>query len=333
MLRPKTLAASLLLSAAGIALSCPPARAQTVVTLKHQAPGGADLTFQLTDGRILAQGDNSSDWYVLTPDANGQYVDGTWTQVGSLPADYSPYAFASSVLADGRVVIAGGEYNFGNFALTDLCAIFDPATNKWTKLKPPHGWGYIGDSPSLVLPNGDYLIGRKLSKKIAELNPATLKWTELAFTGKSDFNAEEGWTLMPDGTVLTYDVKNAPNSESYNPATQTWSSLGSTPVPLNSPPAEKSVTYPGGVYHPPGEVGPGMLLPNGNVFATGGTPKGGTFGHTAIYTPGANGAVGTWATGPNFPAGDQAGDSFATRQAMCWWKAIPAGSMNSTAPT
>jgi hypothetical protein len=305
MFRTQKLAACLLLCTAA-------AQAQTVQSLKHQPPGGAGIGFVLTDGRVLYQGNDSAKWYTLTPDSNGQYINGTWAEVGSLPSGYSPDAFASSVLADGRVVIAGGEYNFGNFELTDLSAIFDPKTNTWTSLAPPPGWDYIGDSPSAVLPNGKFLLGRKLDKRIAELDPATLTWTELSSTGKKDFNAEEGWTLMPDGTVLTYDVKKAPNSERYDTVKQRWSTLGSTVVNLASPPAEKSIKYPGGVYHPPGEVGPGILRPDGTVFATGGTNKGASFGHTAIYTPGVNGAAGTWAAGPNFPTGDDSGDSFAS---------------------
>ena len=88
--------------------------------------------------------------------------------------------------------------------------------------------GYIGDSPSTVLPNGDFLIGDKIDQKIAELNPKTMTWKSLKSTGKADFNAEEGWTLLPNGTVLTYDVKNAPNSEIYDPVAETWTSAGST---------------------------------------------------------------------------------------------------------
>ena len=39
---------------------------------------------------------------------------------------------------------------------------------------------------------------------------------------------------------------------------------------------------------------------------------GGTSGHTAIYTPGPNPTdPGTWTVGPDFPRGDEAGDSFA----------------------
>jgi len=77
--------------------------------LKNQPPDGAQLTFLLTDGTVLAQGDNNSDFYVLTPDNTGSYVNGTWKQVGSLQSGYSPSANASQVLADGRVLFEGGE--------------------------------------------------------------------------------------------------------------------------------------------------------------------------------------------------------------------------------
>ena len=291
-------------------LAALPAAAQTSKTLKHQPPDGAGIGFLLTDGTAIYQGNKLSDWYRLTPDVTGSYANGTWSQIASLPSGYVPDAFASAVLADGRLVIAGGEYNNGQFALTDLCAVYDPATNKWTPLAAPSGWGFIGDSPSSVLADGRFLIGRKLDKRIAALDPATLTWTELSSKGKKDFNAEEGWTLMPNGTVLTYDVKAAPNSEIYNPAVQRWGSAGSTVVALNSPPVEKSIKYGDGlVYHPPGEVGPGILRPDGTVFATGGTPRGAGHGYTAIFTPG--GKTGTWAAGPSFPNGDDAGDNFA----------------------
>ena len=301
-----------LLAGAVMAAASAAAHAQTTVPLKHPIPGGALIAWVLTDGRVLAQTGNENTFYVLTPDNTGSYVNGTATQVGSLYSGYVPYAMASAVLADGRVVIAGGEYNEGNFAFTDMSAIFDPVANTWSKLAPPKAWGFIGDSPSTVLPDGRFLLGRKFDKRIAALDPKTLTWTELGDGGKKDFNAEEGWTLMPDGTVLTYDVKAAPNSERYNPATQQWTTLGSTVVNLAGPPSIKSIPYgKNKTYYPPGEVGPGLLLPNGTVFATGATPNGKSVAGTAIYTPGPNGKTGTWAAGPNFPSNDQAGDSFA----------------------
>ena len=302
-----------LFAAASLVCLAGAAGAQTMQNLVNQPPDGAGLGFLLTDGTALFQGSSNSDWWKLTPDANGSYVNGTWSQQASLPSGYSPYAFASAVLADGRLVIAGGEYNEGSFAFTDLCAIYDPIANSWTEFAAPKGWGFIGDSPATVLPGGDFLVGRKFNELMAALNPTTLTWKPYKHTGKQDFNAEEGWTLLPNGTILTYDVKNAPNSEIYSPRGQSWTSAGSTVANLASPPEIRKIQYGNGkTYRPPGEVGPGVLRPDGTVFATGGTNKGAQFGHTAIYTPPAGGTgIGTWAAGPNFPAGEDAGDSFA----------------------
>ena len=264
---------------------CGLSQAQTLTRLTNQPPDGAGIDFLLTDGTVLAQGNQGQDWWKLTPDVNGSYVNGTWSQVASLASNYDPDAFASATLADGRVLIEGGEYNFGSFTLTNLGAVYDPKLNTWTPLDPPPGWDYIGDSPSTVLPNGHFLIGRKLDMQMAELDPATLEWTAMGSSGKADFNAEEGWTLMPDGSVLTVDVLNNPNSERYVPALQHWTSLGSTMANLQGPPEEGCIPYGGGQYCPPGEVGPAILRPDGSVFATGARHLGASTGHTAIYLP------------------------------------------------
>ena len=285
--------------------------AQTILRLAHQSPDGAGICFLLTDATVLCQGNAESDFYKLTPDNTGSYVNGTWTKSASLPAGYVPDAFASAVLADGRVVITGGEYLNGAFTLTNLGAIYDPKTNTWANLPPPASWTYIGDSPSIVLPNGTYMVGNKLTKSMAILNPKTLKWTVQPGTGKSDFDAEEGWTLLPDGSVLTMDVKNAPNSERYVSSTKKWTTAGSTVVDLHSPSPFGCIRYgPNGslCYYPPGEIGPAILRPDGTVFATGSyTSSGSGAGHTAIYDT----ASKTWTVGPDFPNGDNAGDSFA----------------------
>lgn len=285
------------------------APAQTIQPLVNQPPDGAGIGFLLTDGTVMYQGNLLSDWYKLTPDASGSYLKGKWTRLANLPSGYVPDAFASAVLADGRLVIVGGEYNNGNFALTNLGAIYDPKANTWTKLAPPASWQYIGDSPSVVLPNGNFLVGNKLTKSMAILNPKTLTWSVLAGTGKSDFNAEEGWTLLADGSVLTMDVKHAPNSERFVLSSRSWSSAGSTVVDLHSPSTLGCLKYgPGLCYYPPGEIGPAILRPDGTVFATGSNSNTSTgAGHTAIYDT----VTATWTTGPDFPNGDNAGDSFA----------------------
>jgi hypothetical protein len=284
---------------------------QNLHSLVNQPPNAAGLGFLLTDGTVMFQGGSSFDWLKLTPDISGSYLNGTWSQLASLPAGYAPVDFASAVLADGRVVITGGEYNFGSFVLTNQGAIYDPIANTWTSLAPPTGWDYIGDSPSIVLPNGGFLIGRKLDTLMAELDPGTLQWAPMASTGKSDFNAEEGWTLLPDGSILTIDVKNAPNSERYIPSMQTWFTAGNTPADLDSPGGGECLTYAGGCYNPPGEIGPAILRPDGTVFATGSNSTAGP-GHTAVYTPPTIPTdAGAWVAGPDFPGTDNAGDSFA----------------------
>jgi hypothetical protein len=292
----------LLVAVSGVSL------AQKLQNLVNQPPNGAGIGFLLTDGSAMFQGNSQSDWWKLTPDKTGSYVKGTWSQLANLPSGYVPLYFASAVLADGRLVIVGGEYNNGNFALTNQAAIYDPKTDKWTSVGHPQGWGYIGDSPSVVLPDGRFVVGRKLDKRLAALDPKTLKWTALNPAGKSDFNAEEGWTLLPDGSFLTADVKNAPHSEMYVPAMSKWVSAGSTIVDLHSPYQGGCIPYGGGCYNPPGEIGPGVLRPDGTVLATGSGSNGGSGpGHTAVYDT----ATGKWTVGPDFPNGDNAGDSFA----------------------
>ncbi len=284
--------------------------------IKNTPPTGMQMAFLMTDGSVLTQSYASFSWYRYVPDNTGNYANGTWSQVASLPSGYAPSAFASAVLADGRLAITGGEYNYpGNYdlQLVNLGAVYDPVADTWTKLGHPKGWKWIGDSPSSVLPGGKYLVGDKLNEKDATLDPKSLHWTAVPHVGKADFNSEEGWTLLANGTILTADVKNAPNSEIYNPKTGTWTSAGSTIVDLHSPsPYHQCLQYgpkPKDCYLPPGEIGPSILRPDGTVFYTGSGsgPSGGGTAHTAIY----NSNNGTWATGPNFPGDDNAGDSFA----------------------
>lgn len=300
-----------LLVVACLLVTSSPSFSQTIQRLAHQPPDGAGIGFLLTDGTVLYQGNAENDWYKLTPDNTGSYVNGTWTRMANLPSGYVPDAFASAVLPDGRVVITGGEYLNGAFTLTNLGAIYDPKANTWTNLPAPSTWTYIGDSPSVVLPNGMFMVGNKLTRQDAILNPKTLTWTVLPGTGKADWNAEEGWTLLPDGSVLTMDVKKAPNSERYVWAAKKWSTAGSTIVDLHSPSPFGCLHYgPNGslCYYPPGEIGPAILRPDGTVFATGSYSSSGSgAGHTAIYDTGTK----TWSVGPDFPNGDNAGDNFA----------------------
>ncbi len=111
---------------------------------------------------------------------------------------------------------------------------------------------------------------------------------------KSSNNNAEGWSLMPDGTVLTVQVNGAPAAEKYVPCTDLWVSAASTPntlplVSLKDPVRENQITSK--------EIGRGLTLPDGRCFFVGGT------GRTALYTQGAApGQPGSWAAAPNLPA-------------------------------
>ncbi len=89
------------------------AGAQSWTPVAKKYPGsGAGASFLLTDGTVMVHQEQSASdaWYKLTPDINGSYANGTWTQVASIPF-YSPLFFGSAVLPDGRLLVEGGEYN------------------------------------------------------------------------------------------------------------------------------------------------------------------------------------------------------------------------------
>jgi len=269
------------------------ATSQSWQPLTHQPNFPAGAALLLTDGTVMVHhedaNDGFSEWYKLTPDINGSYVNGTWSQVASLASNYGPLFFASAVLPDGRLIIEGGEQNFANYVWTNMGAVYDPLTNVWTSMNPPAGWSNIGDASSAVLANGTFMLANCCTTQQALLNASTLTWTSTG-SGTFDENDEEGWTLLPGGKVLIVDAyvghfdPNGTNSELYDPNTGSWSSAGSTVVQLWD-------------SHGSYEVGPAVLRPDGTVFATGANGAGA--GHTSIYGL----SSGTWTPGPDFPNG------------------------------
>src|SRR5690242_21883012 len=119
------------LSVAAVAAVCASAAAYggTLQNLAHPAPEGVIVSYQLTDGRVFVQSYSETHFYVLTPDQDGSYVNGTWSLAKTLPKGYSPYAFSGAVLADGHVIVQGGEYNFDSFAFTNQGYVYDPQAN------------------------------------------------------------------------------------------------------------------------------------------------------------------------------------------------------------
>jgi hypothetical protein len=259
------------------------AGAQTWTALAHQPGVPVGTALLLTDGTVLAQQEDNNGfgtgaWWKLTPDNTGSYVNGTWSQIASMPSGYAPLYYGSAVLPDGRMLVEGGEFNGSSNTqvLTTQGAIYDPAANSWKSVAPPAGWSNIGDAQTVVLSNGTLMLANPIDGEAALFNASTLTWTATG-ANKSDRNDEEGWSLLPNGKVLTVDATNLNNSELYDPSTGSWSSAGSTIVQLTQANSQ--------------EIGPAVLRPDGTVFAVGGTSN------TAIY----NTATGGWSVGPTIP--------------------------------
>lgn len=253
--------------------------AGTWQALTNQPPFAASTMLLLTDGTVMCSESNSANWWRLTPDLTGSYVSGTWSPRAA--AHHARLYFASAVLPDGRVFVAGGEYE-GALGQDDQATveIYSPVLNLWTEIAAPAGWTEVGDAPCCVLPDGRLLLGNINSTQTAIFDPQTDTFTP--GPNKGDVSEEETWTLLPDGSVLAVQCSNIPNAEKYVPAANKWVSAGATPQPLVQASSQ--------------EIGPALLLPDGRVFAIGAT------GHTAVYTPPpiAN-QPGSWAPGPDFP--------------------------------
>jgi hypothetical protein len=230
----------------------------------------------LTDGTVIVHESSTSDWWRLTPDNFGSYVNGAWSRIASFPSGYAPTFFGIAVLPNGNVVAIGGEYNLGSDAWTSLGAMYDPLVDAWTPIAPPQSWTInpygIGDTATVVLPNGELMIGNANNKEQALFDARTMTFT-ITGAGKSDNNDEEGWTLLPNGKVLTIDVSKQ-HAELYDWTKGSWTGAGAPIDPL------ADTSY---------EIGPAIVMPNGSVFAMGAT------GNNAIY-----GSDGSWASGPKF---------------------------------
>jgi hypothetical protein len=258
------------------------------VSLTNEPSVNVTAMLLLTDGTVMCQESGSANWWKLTPDMNGSYVNGSWSARASGPN--GPTYYASAVLIDGRVFVAGGEDNFGSRGVELAAAeIYDPVADSWETIgipDNPSDWANIGDAPCSMLPDGTILLGSIYDQRTALYDPVANSWS--AGPDKDDASSEETWTLLPDQTVLVAECQSHPSAEKYVVAANAWVSAGSVPAGhdlVQSSPASSD------------EIGPAILMTDGRVFAIGAS------GHTALYTiPAIASHQGTWQAGPDFPA-------------------------------
>src|SRR5579864_8545380 len=78
------------------------------VPVASLAPENIGPMLLLSDGTVMCKG-ASNTWLHLLPDQYGSYANGTWTN-DIRPMHHERAQFASDVLPDGRVFVAGGEH-------------------------------------------------------------------------------------------------------------------------------------------------------------------------------------------------------------------------------
>ncbi len=283
--------------------------AGTWFTLANPATAAVQLMILLPDGTVLAANNPSTSstnigfvWYRLTPDPNGHYVLGEWSDIAPM---HDPRLFyASQVLTNGRLFVAGGEYGSGG----PRAEIYDPLADAWTQINPPTslldptqlspdlpasfhgGLQAFLDAESKLLPDGRVLVapvGPKISGGTLIYNAVSNSWAN-GSTPRGGNQDEASWVKLPDDSILTVDPFST-TSERYIPALTNWIADANVPVSLYSPVGD--------------EMGPALLLANGKAFFLGGS------GHTAIYTPSGTTNAGSWVAGPDIPNGLTAADA------------------------
>lgn len=279
------------------------AAAQTWTRVTPLAPGAVNQLILLSDGTVMAAANSGgasigNGWYRLTPDSHGSYVNGTWSTLASMHD--SRLYYASQVLRDGRVFVAGGEYGTGGAK----AEVYNPLTNTWTNAPVPTallnpaqtspatgGFQAFDDACSETLPDGTVLISPvepRTNGQTLIYDPASNAWSNGPMLFRGIYQAEATWLKLPDNSILTIDPYGT-SCERFIPSLNAW--INDTSVPTSM--------YDTWVN----ELGGALLLPNGKALFIGST------GHTALYTPSGTTAPGAWVTGPTFPSARGAPDA------------------------
>ena len=254
----------------------------TWTALANAAPGSVGTMELLPNGDVITPTDGDgagNDWAILTPNAAGSYVNGTWSVAAK--ANSTRLFDSSDVLQNGGLFVAGGEYGNGYYT----GEVYNPLTNVWTPA-PAQSNGF-DDSLSGLIANGDVLITPVAPTRggyTLLFNPNTNSWVTGPKLVSGNSADEQSWVKLADGTLLTVGAvaagQTGSSSERYLPATNTW--IADATLPVNETDGL-------------GEYGAGTLLPNGNALFIG------AGGDSAIYTPSGTTAPGTWVAGPNIP--------------------------------
>ncbi len=270
-----------------------PASGKFTATGAPVQPHGAGLTATLlNDGRVLVVGGLSQPGQLPTSSNSGAetYDPQTGSFTAAKPMAANRNGHSSTLLTDGRVLVAGGLRN-GDFSLQnntnmslDSAEVFDPSTGVFS---PTFPLAIPGGGISALLPNGTVLLvngggGAQL------FDPVTLSF-KLTGAPNDEMRATSEVVLLPSGQVLVAGGSSGAtaigtaSAELYNPASGTFTPTGSMETPRTG--------------------FTGTLLPDGRVLVTGGVPRYSAssppVASAELYTPTTQGLV-TSQTGLTF---------------------------------
>jgi hypothetical protein len=137
--------------------------------------------------------------------------------------------FASAVLQDGRVLVAGGEYGTG----WGTAEVYNPLSDQWTQAPVPAGLLNLTNNPGQngqnsagftdsickILSDGTVLVAPNFPSPGTGFgtliyNPAANAWAPGPPSRASQ--NEASWVKLPDDSILTVD-KSSTTSERYLP--------------------------------------------------------------------------------------------------------------------
>ncbi|HEV3027637.1 MAG TPA: kelch repeat-containing protein, partial [Planctomycetota bacterium] len=241
------------------------------------------LSLLLTDGSVLQQTSfSSAQWQRILPDSAGHY---DWAHpVPAATMQDTRGFFASVVMRDGRVFVAGGEYGTGSHT----AEIYDPVANSWTSVPNPMGANF-SDCTAVNLPDGRILVLPNGPVHGFILDPGSGTWTPTS-DNAFPFN-ETSVAQLPGGVFFMVSATTYPATAKYLSASNQW--VVAAPAPTGTDAVDS------------GGEGTKVLLYDGRVMTAG------TTGKVGFYSPGSSPTdPGSWTPGPVLPDQSKRQDAF-----------------------
>lgn len=192
----------------------------------------------LPDGRALLTGGSPAPNVVAHTVELFDTATGTWRLASAMVQARRNHA--AVLLADGRVLVAGGVTDDGRPIVTAVTEVYDPATDRWTRVGDLRMPRYLATATRL--PDGRVLLAGGFTssqnhtptRAVELFDPATGRWS--AADPLRVARASHSMTMLADGRILVAGGEAQPQdavtetTETWSPATGRWTTAGPLPV-------------------------------------------------------------------------------------------------------